>query len=474
MTEADPEAASMTDRRGGATGATSPPGPRGLPVLGSTLSVARDPVAFLTSLREYGDVVRYEALGREFVAVFDPALVETALVSRNDEFWKGDLEGELGEVVGSDGVLLTEGERWKRQRRLLQSSFTPERIDAYAGDMVDEAVALVDGWADGAVIDLRAEFARFTLGVLTRSLFDLELDDERAELVRRWVEAMGAYVDREAFGVRSLAPAWFPSPARDEFERATADLADAVAALVEERRRAGVDGDDLLSVLATAEYPDGSSLSPEEITDQLLTFLLAGHETTAVTLTYACWLLAADEEVERTLLEEVAAVLGDRDPTVADLESLSVTEAVAREAMRLYPPFPFLHREPHAETVLGGYRITPGTTIQLATYPIHRDSRWWDEPDAFRPERWLEEGGRVLDSSDERPEYAYFPFGGGPRHCLGMRFAMVELQLTLATLARRVTLERVTESLEPTLRPSLDPGTVEARVRRRENESRLP
>ncbi|WP_247003557.1 cytochrome P450 [Halosolutus gelatinilyticus] len=461
----------------------SPPGPRGLPVIGNTLSFARDPLDFLDSIGEYGDIVGYEAFGRDLVAVFDPAVVEAVLVSRNDEFWRGEFEGEFGDLIGIEGVVFADGECWRRQRRLLQSSFTPDRVRSYAADVVDETAQMADGWADGEVVDVREALSTLTLRVLTRSLFDVEIGGEeprssgtasgprpragdRADLVRAWTDAMRRYIDAELFGARAVLPAWLPSRTKREFDRATADVSDLVDDLVAERRRSGADGDDLLSILATAEYPDGSRLSPEEIRDQLLTFLLAGHETTATALTYTWWLLAGDEDARRDLDRDVEAVCGDRDPTAAELPDLSVAEAACREAMRLYPPFPFVHREPHAACTLGGYRIEPGTTVQLAMSSIHRDDRWWTDPGSFRPERWLDADGSIADGGD-RPEYAYFPFGGGPRHCLGMRFAMTELKLSLAAMTRRVAFERVTESIDPTVKISLDPGPVELRVRKR-------
>ncbi|WP_290818753.1 cytochrome P450 [Halovivax sp.] len=447
----------------------TPPGPRGLPLLGSTLSIARDPVGFLEAVPEYGDVARYEAYGREFVVVTCPDLVEEVLLVRSDEFWRGEFEGEFGEFLGIEGVLFAEGDEWHRQRLMLQSAFTPDRVTAYANEMVAETARLVDGWADGEVVDVNTVSSALTLRVLTRSLFAIELDGERAADVRRWAEAMGDYLDATTFGVRALLPSWVPDRRARAFRRATDDVSALVEELVAERRREGADGDDLLSLLARAEAPDGSQLDPTEVRDQLLIFLIAGHETTATALTYACWLLAGDDAAREHLDDELDCVLGGRDPTAADLEDLVWTEAICREAMRCYPPFPFLDREPHEPTTLGGYRIEPGTTVQLNAYGVHRDERWWDDPEVFRPGRWVTDDGEELVDARlaGRPEYAYFPFGGGPRHCLGMRFAMTELQLTLATLARRVTVERVTESLEPSIRVSLDPGTVELRVRKR-------
>ncbi|ELY50078.1 cytochrome P450 [Natronorubrum bangense] len=468
---------------------TPPPGPRGLPVINSTLGFARDPLEFLSSIREYGDVAHYEAFGREFVVVSDPGLVETVLVARDDEFWRGEFEHEFSEVLDVEGLFFAEGERWRNQRLLLQNAFTPARIQSYADDMVDETVRLVEDWSDGEVVDVREAMSTLTLRALTRSLFDLEYKEprfsepnrgshprsfggDRADCVQRWVQAMGAYSDSEFFGIRAVLPTWLPSRAEREYRRATADVEALVEEMVAERRRSDAAGGDLLSLLATGEYPNGSRPTAEEITGQLQLFLLAGHETTATVLTYACWLLAAAdvEDVRSRLEQEVTTVCGDRDPTFADLPDLAITEAVGREAMRLYPPLPFLQREPHEATTLAGYRIGPATTVQLNMYGIHRDERWWSEPDAFRPDRWLsndEDGRSVVADRDDRPEYAYFPFGGGSRHCIGMRFAMAELQLSLATMVRRVDLERVTESIDPTPRVSLDPGPVEMRVRRR-------
>ncbi|RQH01017.1 cytochrome P450 [Natrarchaeobius oligotrophus] len=445
-------------------------GPRGLPLIGSTLSFAHDPVSLLESNAEYGDVVRYEAFGRDLVAFYDPGHVEQVLVSRSDEFWRGEFEHEFSDVIDIEGVLFAEGDEWKRQRLMLQSAFTPDMIRTYADAMVDETVRAIDGWADGEVVDLEEELSALTLAVLARSLFDLELDEDRGDRVRRWVHAMSEYTAREVFGAGALLPAWVPSRTAREFDRATADVRSLVEELVAERRASGADGNDLLTLLSTGEYPDGTSPSSEEIGDQLMTFLLAGHETTATALTYACWLLAGDDGTRERLESELETVCGDRDPTFADLPDLAVTEAIGREAMRLYPPLPFLHREPHEVTSVGGHRISPGTTVQLPMYAIHRDERWWDDSDEFRPGRWLEGDGSdatVVADPDDRPEYAYFPFGGGPRHCIGMRFAMTELQLTLATLARRVDLERVTESVETDVGITLDPGLVEMRVRKR-------
>ncbi|ELY55635.1 cytochrome P450 [Natronolimnohabitans innermongolicus] len=441
-----------------------PPGPDGLPVIGSTVSFVRDPLDFVRSIGEYGDVASYEAFGREFVAVSNPELVEAVLVSRDDEFWKGEFESEFGDIVAPDGVFYAEGSDWQRQRRLLQSLFTPKRIESYAADMVDETVRLVEGWADGTVVNVRDALSMLTLGVLTRSLLDLDLDDERADVVVRMVHALGEYVDAEMLGVRAALPSWLPSKPERKFDRAMADLDALVESLVHDHRESKTESDDLLSLLAMAEYPDGTKLSPSAVSDQLVQFLVAGHETSATALTYSCWLIANNPATQRRLACEVDTVCGDHDPTIDDLGSLTLSEAVINESMRLYPPFPFIHRQPHEPTTLGGYRISPESTLQLPLSSVHLDERWWHDAESFRPDRWLPEAEQNGDWNRDRPEYAYFPFGGGPRHCIGMRFAMTELQLVLATMVRRMEFEPVTESIDPTWKVSLDPGPVKLRV----------
>lgn len=451
----------MSDTRSSTTDAMDPQTPPelgGFPLVGNTLSIARDPLEFVDRVHEHGDVVAYEALGTEFVAVFDPDLIEEVLVSRSSEFYKGEFELEFGELVAPEGVAFTEGEQWRRQRTVLQSSFTPEKVRTYTEGMVEEATTLAAEWDDREVVKLREALSAFTVRILTRTLFDLEFDDERAEVVRRATRALSAYANPRKIAIRSILPSWVPSRTERKYDRAMADLSELVTELVAQRRNEGHDGDDLLSLLATAEYPDGTRMASEVVRDQLVTFLFAGHETSATALTFACWLLAGDVETRDRLEDELEAVFGGRDPTFADLPELEYTEAVVREALRLYPPITETYREPFEETTLGNYRIPVGTTLQLSFYGVQRDDRWWDTPEEFRPERWLEDS--------ERPEYAYAPFSGGPRHCLGMRFAMVELQLALATLVSRLEFERVTESISPSVGVTLDPGEIEMRVKK--------
>ncbi|WP_299265485.1 cytochrome P450 [Halorientalis sp.] len=450
----------MTDTRTDGTDSL-PPGPSGLPLVGSTVALLRDPWGFMNTAIEYGDVVSYTAFGRQFVAVGDPDVVERVLVAENDAFEKGGFQQAFGELIAPEGVVFTEGERWRRQRQLLQSAFTPREIQSYADEMVTETAALADTWADGDVIELRETTSTLTLRILTRTLFDLDFDAERGAIVRDAVRALSDYIGN--YATLMLVPSWVPTPSKRRYERAMGELDTLVDELVAERRNAAETPTDLLSMLAAAEYPDGEQMSPGEVRDQLVTFLFAGHETTATALTFAVWLLAGDDEAQARLTREAESVCGE-SLSFTDLPELEFTEAVAREALRLYPPLTDLFREPTEATTLGGYRVPADATVLLSAYRCHRHEEYWDTPETFRPERWLPE---IRGGDQDRPEYAYFPFGGGPRHCLGMRFAMTELKLTLATLAGRLTFDRVTEKLD--LSPfglTLDPGPVEVHVRK--------
>jgi cytochrome P450 len=428
------------------------PGPDGLPFVGSTLSVLRDGVGFSERVAEHGDVVSYRLFGREFVAVSDPAAIEAVLVSRNDEFRKGEFETAAGRLVAPSGLAFTEGEQCRRQRTLLQPMFTPDRVRGYASEAVAAVDRLVDGWSDGQRVELTDAFGRLTLDVLARTLFDVELGADRGAVVRR----AGDAVQRQlSLGPSMLLPAWLPTPGRRRYERAMADLDDLVGTLV---AAADEDGDDLLSLLATATHPDGSEPTTDEVRDQLVTFLFAGHETTSLALTHAVRALADAPEQRRRLRAELDDRL-DGPPTFADLGDLPYLGAVTDEVLRLYPPVYSVYREPVEPTTLAGYEVTPDHTLQLSTFNVHRDGRWYDEPERFRPGRWLDER--------DRPEYAYFPFGGGPRHCIGMRFARMEFRLALATLLRRVRFDVLEDpglAMQLLLQPD---GDVPARVAKR-------
>ncbi|UPW00680.1 cytochrome P450 [Halorussus gelatinilyticus] len=403
------------------------------PLVGNTLQFARDPFGFYDRLAARDEAVRYEVARQEFCTVFEPAYVQRILVEDDEKFVKAEMFQEAAAGFAEQGLLLTEGEVWRDQRVRIQPAFTPEKIRSYTDAMVRYAEQSGDRLADGEVVNVEDAMSELTLKILAKSLFDVDVAGRR-EVVREAAAALNARGD--AGGASAFLPDWVPTPKNRRFERAMADFEAMVDDLIAERRAGGADGDDspddLLSILLTAEGPDGTTMDDAVVRDQMVTFLFAGHETTALALTYAWHLLGRNPDALERLRAELDAELGDRRATMADLPALDYTERVVEEALRLFPPAYVLFREPTEDVQLGPYRVREGTAMTIPIFEIHRDERFYDAPDEFRPERWTEAFEADL------PEYAYLPFGGGPRHCIGMRFAMTELQLVLATLVREV------------------------------------
>ncbi|WP_224449247.1 cytochrome P450 [Haloprofundus salilacus] len=424
------------ERRDAASSPESlPPGPEGLPIVGNTFRFVRDPFGFYDVLQAYGDVVGYSIAGYDFVTLLHPDEIERVLLTDASTYEKGGILQQSGVELMEEGVLLTEGETWRRQRTAMQPMFYRERIAAYADVMADYAAETVESWRDGETVDLLNELSTLALRILAKSLFDVD-SRERERAIRRGAEAIQERSD--ASSLTSFLPKWLPTPTNRRFRRATAEFEATVETLVAEHRAADDAGDDLLSLLLGVEYDDGSAMSEREVRDQLVTFLFAGHETTSLAMTYTLYLLAQHPDRLRKLRTEIDDVVDGR-PTAADALELDYAERVLTESMRCYPPAYILFRQPTETVELGGYRVPAGTNITLPLFRVHNDPRFYDDPEAFRPERWTDEMESAL------PDYAYFPFGGGPRHCLGMRFAMLELKLVLATVVSRVEFDIVGE-----------------------------
>ncbi len=413
--------------------AETPPGPDGLPVLGNVRSLVDDPRAFYDEMSGYGDVVSYSVPLMDFCTVLHPDLIERVLVTENDHFEKFGFE-DLGGDFMSEGLLLAEGEQWQRQRLAAQEAFTPDRIRTYGDAMGRYADAMVDDWTDGETVQLDRAFSELTLRILSRSLFDLELADD-ADAVTRVADAINERGDLD--GLSTFVPLWVPTPRNRRFKRAVSAFEPFVDDLIAERRGATGEYDDLLASLMAAD--DVGGLTHEELRDSMATFLFAGHETTSLALTYLVLQVAQHDDVRRRLDAEYDAVLDGRRPTVDDLLELEYTDRVVTETLRLYPPAYILFRTATRDVELGGYRIPEGTNVTLPQFFVHTDERWYDDPETFDPDRWTDE----LEA--ERPEYAYFPFGGGPRHCIGMRFAMQELKTVVPTVLQRVEFDLVSD-----------------------------
>jgi cytochrome P450 len=433
-----------------------PPTYDGLPLIGNTHQLVREQGGFYEAAAEHGDVVRLDILGMgEFYLVNDPELVETVLTD-TDRFRKSAQSREdLGDLLGQ-GLVLSEGDLWERQRQRIQPAFYMDRIADYADTMVEETRAAADDWTGTPVVDVEDEMKALTLRILVKSIFGSDIDYE-ARGIRETVEQLQEPGQPAKQPIARMVPKWVPIPMWRRYMEGIDGMEAVIEEFVAARRGAADEHDDLISMLLSATDEDGEPMSAELVRDELMTFLFAGHETTATALTFAWFLLAQHPEVERELVTELDAVLDGEPPAFADLPDLEYTEQVLREAMRLYPPVPQIPRDTTEPVELGGYGIPEGATVAACQWTVHRDGSLWAHPHEFRPERF---------EHDDRPRFAYFPFGGGPRRCIGEQFATVEGKLILATLARRHHLDLVSNpdvdlSVSITTRP-LDP--IEARV----------
>jgi cytochrome P450 len=413
----------------------TPPGPKGEPLFGDSRRYSRNPFRFIESLEEaYGDVSRFDMGPMDTYVLCSPAAIERVLVSDADQFRKPDFQGDaLGDLLG-EGLLLSEDETWERQRNLAQPAFSMARLAGMADRITDHAAARVDSWLVGETIDAEVAMTRVTLDVILDLMMGVQLPDERVRTIQEQLEPLGARFEPDP--IRFAAPEWAPMLGDAEFERAVSALDDVLDEIIAAREgtTGGEDGPmDFLSVLMRAR--DEGKQSPDQLRDEMMTMLLAGHDTTALTLTYTWFLLSEHLEAERRVHEEIDAVVGDDRPGMEHVREFEYVEWVIQEAMRLYPPVYTIFREPTEDVTLAGYDVDAGTSLMLPQWGMHRSERFWDDPDAFDPERWRPE------RASERPRFAYFPFGGGPRHCIGKHLAMLEAQLIVATVAREYRLD---------------------------------
>jgi cytochrome P450 len=379
--------------------------------------------------RRYGPVVRTR-LPLHLYFVADPGCIEEILVKKADSFHKDRTSRLLSRVLGK-GLLVNEGDSWLRQRRLIQPAFHQRQLETYAGRMVEAIARASAGWRAGDVRNVHEEMMAVTMTIVAEALFGTDLSGSAAEMGRTISDLMEQFSRMLGLSARFQPPAWVPTPANRRL-RASARKVDAVIlAVIEARRRSGATTDDLLSLLIRARDEDGGSMTDQQVRDEAMTIFLAGHETVALALTYALYLLARDPARQQRLADELAQALAGRLPTLADLQRLPYTEAVVLESMRLYPPAWGMGRQAMTEVEIGGWRYPKGAEFVISPWVVHRDGRGFDDPEAFRPERWEGDLARRL------PRFAYFPFGGGPRVCIGNRFALMEARLVLAVAVQR-------------------------------------
>jgi cytochrome P450 len=429
-----------------------PPGPkRGLP-FSSLLAYRRGPLPYFQDLaRQYGDVSFFRIGPQEAFFLNHPTLIKDVLVTNNQNFTKGIVLQRAKRLLG-EGLLTSEGEFHRRQRRLAQPAFHRQRIATYADIMVDYAMRTSARWNDGATFDISEEMMRLTLGIVGKTLFDADVESESGEVGEAMTVVMELFETLTMPFFELLSK--LPLPHLRRFDAARAKLDRIIFSLIENRRQSGVDRGDLLSMLLLAqdEEGDGGQMTDQQLRDELMTIFLAGHETTANALTWTWYLLSKHPEVERRLHDEIDEVLGLRNPVFEDVASLRYTEMVFAESMRLYPPAWAIGRLSAVDCEIGGYFVPRKALVIASQYVTHRDVRFYDDPLSFDPERWTPE------ARESRPQFSYFPFGGGPRRCIGEGFAWMEGVLLLATMARDWKLSLVPNhpvALKPvvTLRP---------------------
>jgi cytochrome P450 len=407
-----------------------PPGPPGTWLQGNLAEFRRDRLQFLTDCaRRYGDVVYVRFGSRRVFLLNHPDLIEQVLVGHGRDFIK-HFALRLNPLVFGRGLLTSEGDFWLRQRRLIQPAFTRQRIVAYAPAMLAAARRMMDSWKSGEIRDISADMMHLTLAIAARTLFGADVEDDTAD-VGHALEMLQKDFDVRTNRLLTL-PVWLPTPYNLRHRRVVRRLDELIYRFIRLRRAEPGEKNDLLSLLLRARAEDdGARMTDRQVRDEAMTLFLAGHETTALALSWTWYLLARHPDAAEKLRAEVDCVIGERPPTADDLPSLSFTEKIVLESMRLRPPVYIMGREVTADCTIGGYRVPRGFTVLMSQWVVQRDPRFFEEPERFRPERWTDDFARRL------PKFAYFPFGGGPRLCIGNTFAMMETVLILAAIAQR-------------------------------------
>jgi cytochrome P450 len=421
----------------------------------------REPVTRVQERFErFGDIYYAPFLKRDVYVLRHPEHVHEVLITQASKFEKpseGLTATQLRRLLG-EGLLNSNGELWRRQRRLIQPAFRRERLEEYAGLIVEHSEAMLSGWRDGGEIDASREMMELTLRIVSSALFDHQVTDESDRV------AAAMRVFRSSFGgIDSVLPDWLPTPGKRRAQRVRDNIDEIVYALID--RPGAAQRHDLSSTLSQAldEQGDGQGMSRRQLRDELLTLFIAGHETTSHALSWTWHLLARHPDVASKLQREIEGVLAGRAPTLPDLLRMPYLEQVLSESMRLFPPAYVLARVAIEDARIGGYLVPKGADVVIWIYHVHHDARWFPDPERFEPERFEPARRKQL------PQSAYLPFGAGTRSCIGKQFAMFEAQLVLACVARRFSLEAlsaapVQRDMAITLAPR---GGLRMRVRAR-------
>lgn len=423
--------------------------------LGNLMAFRRDPLGMLMEMARTGDDLPFINAGPlRFYLANTPEHVYEILVKQADIFYRTTIAKRILGSIG-DGLLSSDGEFHKRQRRLAQPAFHYKRIESYAQVMVEHTQHLMTRWHAGQEATIDKEMMKLTLGIVAKTLFDADVSaiaDSLSEPITGVLE-----ITNDKFSAPVSMPLWVPTPRNRKQKRVNKALEAVINGFIADHRKTGADRGDLLSMLMATDDSEGKaeSMSDEQLYIESLTMFLAGHETTAVALSWAWYLLSQHPKVEAKLHAELDTVLNGRLPTIQDLPQLPYTSMIVKETMRLYPPAWVVSREPQQDVTLGSHALKKGAVIFVSPYVQHRDPRYFPEPERFDPERFAEGYEKRL------PRFAYYPFGGGPHICIGQSFALMEANLILATIAQRYGLQLVpgqTVELQPlvTLRPRYD------------------
>lgn len=399
---------------------------RGLPFIGVALPLHRDAIGFFTRVfHQYGNRVELKVLGRRVLLLSDPADVEAVLVNDRDSYGRSTEIRNLRPIFGA-GLLSSDGDFWRKQRRLIQPAFSYEEILRYSAVMVDCMARQMSGWRTGEVREIYQDSVTYTRDVICQTMFGRQPSLD-VDAIARLVTIVFQDVQAEIL----YLPLWqkLPLPRSIRWNRAVKKLRRAIAQMIDERRGAAEPGADLLGMLLSAQEDDGNKMPHQQVEDEVLTMFLAGQETSALSLSWSVYLLASHPDIQEEAAHEVAQVIGDRELIPQDYPSLRIIGMVVQEALRLYPPVWSMGRETVQDTSVNGLRIRAGTRIWICTRQIQRDKRWFPDPDEFKPHRWEEKVSR--------PKFSYFPFGGGPRMCIGHHFATTEAVLGLAAMLSR-------------------------------------
>lgn len=417
-----------------------PQGPKPRFLMGNIPDMGGDILSFYQRCaREYGDVSTLYLGYQRCYLINNPDYIEEIMVTNPRNFLKGAAYHTYStRRLFGNGLLTAEGDEWMRNRRMMQPGFNHKAVGTYAGIMTDYTERMLARWQAGETRDIHEDMAELTLQIVTKALFDADVENEARETGRLFNQLLREFnggFSSLVHQVGEYMPAYLPWPGRSSFDRIMKRLDEVIYGIIHQRRADKSDHHDVLSILLQAQDEDGSRMTDRQLRDEVMTLFFAGHETTALALSWTFYLLAQHPEVEQKLVDEISATLGERSPGLGDLPNLTYNEQVVTEGMRLYPPVWSFTREAKNDCEIGGYKIPGGSQILISQWVMQRDPRYWEQPEAFKPERWTAEMKKAL------PRYAYFPFGGGPRICIGNHFALMEAQLVLAAVMQKFHLE---------------------------------